>query len=202
MAGFTRRQFTTLALGGIGASFFLTGCGSQTAGSPTSNADDAYKAATLTLGWWGNAVRNENTTKLIDAYTKMHDGITIKPRPGEWSSYWTKLSTQVAGGTMPDVVQMDQKYIAEYGGRGALLDLSQHEALNLDDFPKGALESGTYDGKLYGINSGQNAYAIFANTDIFADAGIDLPDDETWTWDDYFELSKGLADAKIGRAHV
>lgn len=198
MADFTRRQFAALAIGGIGASFFLTGCGPQAASSQTSSADDAYKEATLVLGWWGNAVRNENTDNLIELYTKQHDTITIKPRPGEWSTYWTKLSTQVAGGTMPDIVQMDQKYIAEYGGRGALLDLSKQGALDLGDFPDSALESGTYDGKLFGINAGQNAYSVFANADVFADLGVDMPDDETWTWDDFFDVASAVRDASGG----
>ncbi len=39
-------------------------------------------------------------------------------KPWDWSDYWTKMATQVAGKNMADVIQMDYRYIAEYARRG------------------------------------------------------------------------------------
>jgi multiple sugar transport system substrate-binding protein len=192
MAEISRRQFTALALGGLGTSLLLAGCstgGNAPAASGAAGGGNPYKAATLDFAWWGNDVRNAYTQKLIDLYKGKHSAITIQPQPGEWSSYWTKLSTQVAASDAPDLIQMDQAYIAEYGGRGALLDLSTQKALHTSNIDSGAIEAGTYDGKLYGIVTGQNAYAVVANTRLFSKAGVDLPDDDSWTWDDYRELA-------------
>ena len=56
---------------------------------------------------------------------KANPGVKISGQPGEFNSYWDKLATQTAGGTAPDIIQMDMAYIAEYGTRGALLDLAK-----------------------------------------------------------------------------
>jgi multiple sugar transport system substrate-binding protein len=98
----------------------------------------------------------------------------------------------VAGQTEPDIIQMDQAYIAEYGGRGALLDMSKVGTIDFAPL-KTALPAGTMDGKLYGISAGNTAYSLLANKTLFAKAGLGLPDDKTWTWDDYIALCTKLA---------
>ena len=70
----------------------------------------------------------------------------INAEPGEWSSYWDKLATKTAANDAPDVIQMDQKYIAEYGGRGALMDLAKQNGIDTARLDKEALASGQYDG--------------------------------------------------------
>ena len=80
--------------------------------------------------------------------------MTITAQPGEFCSYWDKLATQTAGGTAPDIIQMDMNYISEYGTRGALLDLEQPD---ISKFVEGTVDSGKIDGKLVGINAGINS---------------------------------------------
>jgi len=48
------------------------------------------------------------------------------------------------------------------------------------------------DGKLVAINNGINAPTIVANPAIFKQAGVELPDDATWTWDDYAEIAAAI----------
>ena len=51
---------------------------------------------------------------------------------------------------------MDMAYIAEYGKRGALLDLEKYGA-DTSKFVEGSVDSGKIDGKLVGINAGINS---------------------------------------------
>ena len=192
----SRRQFGALALTGIGTTFLLAGCGTSATGSAsgsgsTAAAGDAFKKANLNFEWWSNPVRTAYTEKILKQYTGEHPKVTFNPAPGEWATYWTKLSTQVAGHTEPDVIQMDQAYIAEYGGRGALLDMSKVASIDLTPL-KSSLSAGTLDGKLYGIPTGNNAYGVGANKTLFKKAGVDLPDDKTWTWDDFLDICEKL----------
>jgi multiple sugar transport system substrate-binding protein len=185
----------TLALGAAGAAAALGGC------SQGGSSGGEGQTTELSFTWWGNDVLSKQTAAVIDQFQKAHPDIKIAPQPGEWSSYWTKLSTQVAGNTAPDVINMDLAYIAEYGGRGALLDLSQQAALDTKTLDPGAVTSGTYDGKLYGISTGQNAYTLFANPTLFKAAGVSLPDDDTWTWDDYRSIAAKITKATGGKVH-
>ena len=144
----SRRQFGALALTGVGSTFLLAGCGTSATpggGVSTAAAGDAFKKATLDFEWWTNPVRSAYTAKIIEDYTKAHSKITVNQAPGQWATYWTKLSTQVAGQTEPDIIQMDQAYIAEYGGRGALLDLSKVGSIDFGPL-KPSLAAGTCGG--------------------------------------------------------
>jgi len=37
-----------------------------------------------------------------------------------------------------------------------------------------------------------NAYAVLADPQVFTDAGVEVPDDSTWTWEDYVEVSNAV----------
>ncbi len=200
MEPISRRRFGVLSLSGLGAALGLAACGDSagSTGSSTAAASNAYKSASLTLGWWGNAVRDAYTAKIAQKYEGEHSDIKVALQPGQWPTYWTKLSTQVAGGTAPDMIQMDQAYIAEYGGRGALYDLSKVGSIDFSTIDKSAVENGTINGKVYGISTGNNAYAVLANKDLFKKAGVPMPDDTTWTWDDYLKIAQKLHDASGG----
>ena len=189
----TRRQF--LVGGGLAAAAIgmgLTGCGSDSGSG--GNADGS---ADLQLTWWGNDVRNKNTTDAIAAYTKANPSVKISPQPGEWASYWDKLATQTAGNTSPDIIQMDMAYISEYSTRGALLDLSK---VDTSKFAEGTVDSGKINGTLYGINAGINTPTILANPSLFEKAKVELPDDKTWTWDQAMEVSAELT-SKLGSGY-
>lgn len=184
----SRRGLLGLGFGATAAAALTAaGCGKDS-GPGGGGADDA---AELRLTWWGNDTRNANTAKLVDAYKKEKPNVTIKPESGEWSGYWDKLATQVAANDAPDVIQMDEKYIREYGGRGALLDLAEN-GLDTSKFAPGTVEPGQSDEGLMGINAGVNAPVILANPAYFKKAGIEIPDDSSWTWDDFQQLAVQL----------
>ncbi len=180
----SRRQFLTGAALAAGVSTVgLSACGG---GSGSSGS--AGGATTLQFTWWGNPLRNKMTDQAIKAYHTANPKVTIKPQPGEWSSYWDKLATQTAGNTAPDVIQMDMAYINEYASRGALLDLSKY-GVDTSNWAPGTADSGKIDGKLVGANAGVNSLTILANPAVFKKAGVALPDDMTWTWDDYKKIA-------------
>jgi multiple sugar transport system substrate-binding protein len=193
---FNRRQFLTGGLAVAAASMGLTACG----GGGSSGGGGANGSADLQFAWWGNAVRNKNTADAIAAYTKAHPNVKISQQPGEFSTYWDKLATQTAGNKAPDIIQMDMAYIAEYGKRGALLDLAKYGA-DTSKFVAGSVDSGKIDDKLVGINAGINTPTILANPKIFEQAKVQMPDDTTWTWDQAKEVGAELT-AKAGNGIV
>ena len=169
----------------------LTACApGRSGGSGSQGNGGGYGKTNLALAWWGNPTRNENTQKMIDAYMKANPDVQISPQPGEVSSYWDKLATQTAGGTAPDIIQMDMNYISEYGSRGALLDLG---SVDTSKFVEGTVDSGRIDGKLVGINAGINSALIFVDPKIFDKAKMDLPSDTTWTWEEMMEVGAEVA---------
>ena len=187
-----RRQFL-IGAGGLAAAATTMGLGSCAPGSQGGGSQGGGGQGgtiNLALTFWGNPTRIKNTEALIDAYMQINPNVKIEGQPGEGSSYWDKLAIQTAGGKAPDIIQMDMNYIAEYGTRGALLDLG---GVDTSKFVEGTVESGKINDKLVGINAGINSALIFANPTIFEKAKMDLPDDTTWTWDQMFEVGAEVA---------
>lgn len=183
------------------AAIVLSACSGSAGGTSGDDLKLSDKPVTLSFTWWGNDARTAITQKLIAAFEKKHPTITIKPQFTDWAGYWDKLATETAANNTPDIIQMDEKYISTYGGRGALLDLkSMGKSLDLSDFPKSALQTGDVDGKLYGVPVGLTSYSFIVNPTLLADAGVSLPDDKTWTWDDL--KAAGAAVSKAGGGKV
>ncbi|WP_163544085.1 ABC transporter substrate-binding protein [Occultella kanbiaonis] len=195
----TRRQFLAMAsmgaagLGLAGCSRGDTGGGDGGGGGGGSDGD----STSLTLTWWGNPTRNQNTTDAIDAFTTENPNFSIEAQPGEWASYWDRLATQTAGNTAPDIIQMDMAYISEYGQRGALLDLAEY-GLDTSKFIEGTADSGVIEGTNYGVNAGINSPSVLFNAAMFEELGVDLPDDTTWTWDDWLTTAIAITEASGG----
>ena len=163
----------------------LSACGGG--GAPQSDGGPVE----LRFSWWGSDKRAQVTQAAIAAFEAENPNIKIKPEYGDWSGYWDKLATQVAANDAPDIIQMDEKYITEYSTRGALLDLSKYE-IDTSKLDEAALNAGKGEKGLTGIAAGINAATILANPAVFQAAGVELPDDKTWTWDDFERISAEL----------
>lgn len=177
-------------------SLLLASCTGASTETTTELSDEPV---TLRFTWWGNDARTAATEKLIDLFESEHPNITIEPQYTDWAGYWDKLATETAANDTPDIIQMDEKYIATYGERGALLDLSSvGDSISTEDFAESALDTGYVGDALYGIPVGLTSYSYMVNPQILEDAGVALPDPETWTWDEYKEMAVKVSQAGSG----
>ncbi|TVQ00552.1 MAG: sugar ABC transporter substrate-binding protein [Roseinatronobacter sp.] len=155
----------------------------------------AQDSADLRMMWWGSQPRAERTFALIEKFEEANPGITVRGETVGWADYWTRLATQVAGRNAPDLIQQDYRYIFEYAGRGALLDLSPYldDILSLPGVDETGLEGGMSDGKLWGINLGVNSVSLMVNATVFEEAGVALPENGM-TWDEIMDLAQEVAE--------
>lgn len=200
MRGTFRRRLGAASALGAATMLALTACasGGGEAAAP-EKLELSDEPVTLSFTWWGNDTRHAITEELIAAFEEENPNITIEPQYTDWAGYWDKLSTTVAAGDTPDIIQMDEKQLSTYAANGVLLDLGTL-ATNLDTsgFAEAVLGTGALDGTQYGIPVGINSYTIIANADVLDQYGIDLPDDETWTWDDFLEIAEEVSAASGG----
>ena len=185
------RRSVLVAGGATAATAALSACGPNASGGGSS--DDG--TATLRMTWWGSDKRAAITQDVIDDYESENPDVTIGAEPAEFSSYWDKLATQTAAKDAPDIIQMEEAFLAEYAERGALLDLST-AGLDTAGFTEGLAEAGTVgDAGKVGVRGGSNAPIMLVNKTLFEKAGVDLPDDTSWTWDDQFEAAEAISAA-------
>ncbi|WP_314325515.1 extracellular solute-binding protein [Paenarthrobacter ilicis] len=163
--------------------------------SPSSNNQPEDGPVEIRFSWWGNATRADLTTKAIKEFEAANPNIKVKPEYGDISGYFDKLATQVAANDAPDVITMGGAYPAEYANRGALLDLSKVSgSLDLTKLDQGAVENGQVKGTQYGVSTGANALAVVVNPAVFTAAGVELPDDSKWSWDDFASVAKNITE--------
>ncbi|MGP9500998.1 ABC transporter substrate-binding protein [Specibacter sp. AOP5-B1-6] len=174
------------------AALLLTGCGAANSPEKEGTADDPV---TIRFAWWGNDARAKTTLEVIEAFEAENPGIKVKGENTEFSSYWDKMATQVAGGDTPDVITMSGSYPSEYSSRGVLLDLEKvQDKIDTSTFAPGTVDLGQINGKQYTITAGVNSMAMVLDPAVFKAAGVEVPDDETWTWDEYQDIATKITE--------
>ncbi|MEV5502652.1 extracellular solute-binding protein [Nonomuraea fuscirosea] len=181
-----RRTSGLAALCLTGVLLAVSACGGGSSGGSDGGAVE------LRFGWWGNNDRAAATQKVIEAFQAKNPGIKVKGGYTDFNSYFDRLATEVAGGRAPDVITLGGAYPREYGDRGALLDLAK-TGLKTDKIGAAALDNGKFGGVQYGVPTGVNAISLIVNESVFEKAGVDLPEEDTWTWDDFKRIAKELA---------
>lgn len=176
-------RFTTLVGVTMVGAVALTACGDANDG-----ADDDVQ---LRFYWWGSDTRVQLTNEIIEEFEDQHPNISIEAEYADWDGYWDQLATQAAGGDEPDIIQMDDAYLREYADRGSLLDLSD---VDVSEFDEDVLDNTRTEEGLFGITTGINAAALVANPAVFEEAGVEMPDDTTWTWDDLEEIAAEISE--------
>jgi multiple sugar transport system substrate-binding protein len=195
---FSRRQ---LVVSGIGTAATLSGlsllsaCGTSTIPTGSIDVNATLGPAQLELYFWGAAARDTITRKVIDLYTKAHSGITFNSSFTGFSTYWTKLDTQIAGGGEPDVFTMDMRYVKKYADKKLIVNLkdyfSNDKPIDLRDYDQQLLNSARVDGELYGIPTGGNYTAYVYSKTLVERANIG-PVPQTFTWDTFAEYTAKL----------
>ncbi len=164
----------------------------------TGNQGSADGAVTLRVSTWGNDSRLRLTQEAVAAFKAAHPDIDVVVENSEWSAYWDKLATSTAANDSPDVIQMDEAYIAAYGSRTALTDLGTlGEQLDLSGMDAKVLDTGKVEGTQVGAPIGVANFSIAVNPTVLEKAGVAMPDDKTWTWDDLAETSAKVSE-KLG----
>jgi multiple sugar transport system substrate-binding protein len=167
------------------------------AGGLTSRAFG--QAAEIRHFWWGNPERDKRTFAVIDIFNGKHPDIKVTGETLGFADYFTKLTTQIAGGNMPDVIQMGYGVMFEYIANGAIVPLDDYvgKSLDISKIDQAAIDAGTVDGKFYALSIGANSHVAMYNKRLYEEAGIKAGADFDpfgWTYDDAARIGKAVKD--------
>jgi multiple sugar transport system substrate-binding protein len=167
----------------------LTGvaaCGSGSAGGGD---------VTINFVWWGSEGRASLTKKAVELFQQKNPKVKVQTSFSAYAAYWEKLATQTAGGKPPDVLNVDSRYLAEYGGRNVLADLNSGagKAISLADVNPELAATGVYQGKRYAVPWAQNTPAMIYDPAAFKAAGADPA--KGLTWDQFADATQKVSAA-------
>ncbi len=161
-------------------------------------ASFASAKVTLTYSLW-DANQQPAMEASIKEFMKQNPDIEVKVELVEWNDYWTKITTGVASGTLPDVFWGHLAYFSNLITKGALMDLTpliNKDKVDLNIYYANLVKSWNYEGKQYGVPKDWDTICIFYNKDLFDKAKVSYPS-EKWTWNpkdggDYLKILQKL----------
>ncbi|MCL1800511.1 MAG: extracellular solute-binding protein [Promicromonosporaceae bacterium] len=148
----------------------------------------------LTFRWWGGDFRQQITLEALDLFHELNPDIVVSGSSTSFGEYYDQLTVEIVAGTQPDVFTLDRAWPIELGTAGALMDLMSLTPLDMTPYPASALANATVGDEIFGVTTGGNATALMINKDVFDAAGVELPNDDTWTWEEFADLAQQISE--------
>src|ERR671932_374413 len=181
----SRRDFLRLSGAGLVGAGLLgaTGCGSGSGEQAGAGTNLVFSFGPDDSGTLEEVVKrfNEEYQGEIHAeYRKM---------PSDTGSYFNQLRTEFQSGASPiDVIGGDVIWPAQLAANGWILDLSDLFTEDLrSDFVNAAIQSVTYQGKIWGVPWFTDAGLLWYRKDLVEDSGFS---EAPKTWDELKEMAR------------
>ena len=144
--------------------------------------------------------RTEVLRNMVDQFEAANPEVTVEITSLPWGQAFEKLATMVQGGQIPDVVEMPDRWLALYANNDQLVDLRPHMASwdEADSLNERTVAFGSIvDDTMYMIPYGFYLRAMFWNTKLFEEAGLDGPPE---TMADFMAAAEAVSalDGKYG----
>ena len=151
--------------------------------SSASESGEADISGNIIYAFWGDELERQQKEEFCASFSEVYPNATVEFMHIP-SDYYLKLQTLAAAGDLPDVFGVTSQNIATMAPVSMTLDgfMEQYSDL-VATIPQACLDAGLYDGSYYCLVSAVDPYGMAINKDIFADAGVEIPEDG-WTMDD------------------
>lgn len=202
-----KRGRTALAVLAIATTGILVAGCSGGGGGGGGDATGTPESGDLTFVYLGDANQQKAFNALFAEFNKKYPDIKLKAQgiaAGNWADYSNTVATRLAGGQKIDIIQVATEGQRLFASKGVLEDLDpfikQDQAV-VDDYwadinPKlkqfnEEFASGP-NGETLFIPGGFNTMGMYLNKKVFDAAGVEIPADGNWTWDEYFAAGKQI----------
>lgn len=180
------------------AAAMLIGCGGNDAGNgEVESADngvntdsEAVSGQEVTVEFWTidlKAAFGDFFNEMIANYEAQNPGVKINWTDVPYADIQSKLVTSVAGGTAPDVVNLNTQFALTLAGQGALVDLNEEateeqKSIYIEDL----WESAQIGDSVYAFPWYASPDIMFYNEALFEKAGMEVPS----TFDEALEMAE------------
>ena len=164
----------------------LAGCG----GTGAENSEKKASGQEETLEFWTidlKATFGDFFNEMIQQYEKEKRGVKINWTDIPYDDVQSKLVTAVAGGTAPDVVNLNTQMTLTLAGEGALVDLNkeateEQKSIYIQDL----WNSAKIGDSVYAFPWYASPDIMFYNKELFDQAKMEVPT----TYDEALEMSE------------
>lgn len=200
----------------IGVSVICAGCGGQTGGSPGTDdsgngtdpvetpaeAEPSSESASegkkkVTFYMWAADAEQEFDKAIVAQYEKEHPDVDIEVNYIPYAEYLSKINTMAAAGSMPDIFNLPEGNVFEWGEKGALLDLKplyEEAGVKPSDVSVDAAIFAT-DENVWSVGYNVTTICLYYNKDLLEQNGIAAPSKDAaspWSWDEFVENARKI----------
>ena len=164
--------------------------------SPLTAFADGEKTK-VTFYMWAADAEQEFDRAIVAQYEEEHPDIDIEENYIPYAEYLSKINTMAAAGSMPDIFNLPEGNVFEWGEKGALLDLKplyDNAGVKPEDV---SVDSAIFptDSQIWSVGYNVTTMCMYYNKDMLMEAGIDLPSTDAaspWSWDEFVENAKKI----------
>ena len=146
-------------------------------GAQAEGDASGQEPVTLRFSWWGGESRHKATMDAVAAFEEEYPWITVECEYSSWDGWTDKVATQLAGGTAPDLMQINWNWLYQFSSDGSkFVDLNQYkDIISLDNWSESNLAAMTVADKLQGVPISITGKLPMYNKTTFDKAGIPVP---------------------------
>lgn len=192
------------ATGGLGS--LAVACGGSQSESEGPAPKGTKVEGDLTLVYLGTAEQQKAWNALFGLFKEDYPDVNLDANgiPAEnWAAFFDTVSTQIAGGKVPDVVQVATEGQRLFASRNLAEPIDEYIERDrdeleefFDDIHPNLIEwnkrYSSPDENTYYLPGEFNTMCIWYNTKMFREAGVDEPADD-WTWEEFSSAAGKLA---------
>jgi multiple sugar transport system substrate-binding protein len=189
MNGLTRRAALSGAAsaGAAGLMGVLAACGT----GPAAPAQTVPPARIRFTTQNTSPPHSDNETEVVNLFRERNKNVQVEMELYKGEDVREKLIVLSAGGTAPDVADIETKWMPGLYVKNLLVDLTPHAkrmGIKADDYYPQEWQKAQIGGKLLCFPLDLQIVVLFFNKDLFQAKGVKPPpakwDDPSWTWDE------------------
>lgn len=170
-----KKKLAILLVGTMIASSILAGCGSKKS-EPTKKETSGELKGDITF-WhsFTQGPRMEVIQQTADQFMKDNPGVKIKIETFSWGDFYTKWTTGLASGNVPDMSTALPGHVVEMMDADALEPVDDLiDDIGRNKFSKTALSEGKKDGTCYSLPLYSHAQVMWYRKDLLQKAGLSV----------------------------
>ena len=184
-----KKKTLSVLLAAIMVVTMAAGCQKGSGGNDSSSGDGELKGDITFWYSFTQGGRMDVIQEAADKFMEDNPDVTITIETFSWGDFYTKWTTGLASGNVPDMSTALPGHVVEMMDAEAVIPLDDViEDIGKDRFAEAALSEGERDGEYYSLPLYSHAQVMWYRKDLLEDANLEVPE----TWEEFAEAAKAL----------
>ena len=168
------------------------------ADAPAAPAEEELEGDIVFWHSFTQGPRLETLQAAADSFMAANPKVTITIETFSWADFYTKWTTGLASGNVPDISTAQPGYVVEMIDADCILPLDNLiDEIGRDRFYQAPLTEMTADGQTWAVPIYSHAQVMWYRTDLLEKYGLEVPT----TWDELYEAASIIQAGENGEVY-